>query len=162
MTDKISDSGPGISENLYALLVYLHVRATSDLLQAIAHSQLTFAQLSLLERLSDGHRAPTIQQAARMIHISPTGASRLVDELARRGLVQRTVDDNDFRRKRVTITPTGQDALRRLHAARLDQIQAFADTLTSHEREQLARTLEQLVAHRAPLAACRPPTQTAA
>lgn len=132
-----------VSEDLYALVVYLHVTCNRDLLDAIIREQLSLSQLRLLEELRRGRR-PTIQQAATMLHVSRGGASRIVDALARRGLVARERNDNDYRSRRVQITERGSEVVARLHAARMNKAIAFTDLLTADEREQLHQALKPI------------------
>jgi DNA-binding MarR family transcriptional regulator len=146
---------PDLSSDLYALVVYLHASCNRDLLDAIAHEQLSFSQLQLLERLRSGRRRPTITQAAAMMHVSQAAASRNVDGLARRGLVLREVDDDNFRTKRLVITERGEQAIARLHAVRLAQIDTFTAQLAPDERDQLRATLTKLL-EREQIAAYRP------
>lgn len=147
---------PTVTDNLYALVTYLQTSYNRELLDAIAREQLTFTQLQLLERLRGGYK-PTIRQVATILHVTPAGASRIVEGLARRGLVLRETAEADGRAKRVSITPRGEEVFPRLHAARLDRIQAFARDLSDEERKQLDRALSKL-AERDPIAACRPAT----
>jgi DNA-binding MarR family transcriptional regulator len=154
----IPDPAPvdGVAGDLYALVVYLHASANRDLLDNVAREQLSFSQLMLLERLRGGRRRPTMRQVASYLNVSPAGASRIVDELARRGLVRREKDERDFRAKRVLITDRGEDVITRLHAARLERIATFAlDELDDEQRDRFARALAPLV-ERERIAACRP------
>lgn len=153
MTDETP--APDISDDLYALVVYLHASSNHDLLEAIGREQLSFSQLQLLERLRAGRMKPTIRQAAAMIQVRPNTASELVDTLARRGLVRRDQDDNDYRAKRITITERGEEVITRLHAARQGSIVMFTEQLAAKEREQLHAALGPLL-ERDQIAACRP------
>lgn len=133
-----------ITEDLYALVHYLHVDCHQDLLDAIAREQLSFSQLQLLERLRRGGYHPTIRQAAALMHISVGAASRGVEALAQRGLVRREGHERDERAKRVVITDRGAEVITRLHAARLDGVAAVNESLTDPERRQLRKALEPL------------------
>jgi DNA-binding MarR family transcriptional regulator len=144
VSDPAGEPSSELHADLYALVVYLHASCNGDLLDAIVHEQLSFGQLRLLERLRSGMR-PTIGQAAKIMHVSAAAASRIVDGLARRDLVHRIEDDNDYRAKRIVITEKGEAAIARLHACRYDQITAFAGELDPDEREQVERTLELLL-----------------
>lgn len=149
------EQAPDLTSDLYALVVYLHASCNRDLLDAIAEEQLSFSQLQLLERLRTGRLRPTVRQAAALMHVSPAGASRIVDNLARRKLIRREQDDDDFRAKRIAITEQGEHAIARLHAARLEQIDTFAGDLAPDERAYLQVTLNKLL-ERESIAACRP------
>lgn len=148
--------GPGVSDNLYALIVYLHVSSNRDLLEAIATQELSFSEVQLLEHLRSGRRRPTIQQVASVLHVTKGGASRIVDRLARRGLVKRETDDHSYRFKRVIITERGEQAIATIHAARLADVIAFTNQLDDDELHQLGPALERLL-ERDQIAAYRPP-----
>lgn len=145
----------GLADDIYGLVGYLHTSSTRDLLDAIAREQLSFSQLMLLERLRDGAR-PTVHEAAAMIGISRAGASRVVDSLARRGLVRREEDPDDFRARRLTITDRGRESIVRLHRCRLEAIAQFASSLEPDQAEQLQAAIrhslreEHLEPHRPP------------
>ncbi|MEA2161159.1 MAG: hypothetical protein QOD66_3539 [Solirubrobacteraceae bacterium] len=79
----------------------------------------------------------------------------MVDELYRRGFVERHEDATDRRMKRVGLTDIGRAVIRRLGAARLNGLQQFAQTLTDVERRKLAAALSKLL-ERDDVAACRP------
>lgn len=146
---------PNVPRDLYALVVYLHAQCNRDLLDQIAAEQLSYGQLQLLERLRATRHQPTIRQAAAMMHVSLQHASRLVDDLAKRGLILREPDERDGRIKRVAITPAGRDVVTRLHACRYEHIAGFAGELTPEERQHLERALEKIL-EREDVAACRP------
>jgi DNA-binding MarR family transcriptional regulator len=81
---------------------------------------------------------------ADALGVSVATASRTVDALAARGLVQRESDPGDARAVRVAPTGRGQ----REHAARrgrfVDALERLMDELSEHERRQLAESLETL------------------
>ena len=149
-----------LHEELYALVVYLHATCNSDLLDAIAAEQLSYSQIRLLGALRGGRIRPTMSQAGQIMKLGPSQASRSLHELARRGLIRRENDDDDFRAKRIMITPRGEDAIGRLYQARLGQMEEFAAGLNGEEREQLERALGELL-KREQIAACKPATQAA-
>jgi DNA-binding MarR family transcriptional regulator len=155
MSKPKREPDPVLDEDLYALVVYLHSSCNRDLLEAIGREQLSFSQLRLLERLRGGHMHPTVRQAAALIDVRPNTASELVDSLARRGLVRREPDDNDYRAKRITVTQRGEGVIGRLHAARQGGILRFTEELTAKERQQLHAGLRPLLKHEQ-IAACRP------
>lgn len=144
-----------LSDDLYSLVSHVHESCNRDLLDAIAREELSFSQLQLLERLRTGMR-PTVRQAAAILHVSCAGASRMIDSLARRGLVRREADDRDFRAKRLEITDRGLEAIQRLHAARLEGIQAFTRRLHPDDQKRLQTAIRRTMG-RDELAARRPP-----
>ena len=144
-----------LASDLYALVVFLHKNCNSDLFEAIGALELTLTQIKLLHHLEDQPRELTLKEAAELVHVSLPAASRLVDDLVRRGFAQRREDEEDRRMKRVCLTDAGRTVSRRLHAARLSGLSQFTQTLTADERRSLAQALDQLL-ERDEVAACRP------
>ena len=82
------------------------------------------------------------------MHVSLPAASRMVDDLVRRGFVQRHEDADDRRMKRVSLTDAGRSVIRRLNAARLSGLEQFAETLTNAERVARPRAVAAARARR--------------
>lgn len=144
-----------LANDLYALVVHLHKHCSSDLLEAVGALELTLTQAKLLHYLQDAGRELTLKEGAELVHVSLPAASRLVDDLVRRGYVQRHEDVDDRRMKRVQLTDTGRSLISTLNAARLSGLQQFTETLTALERDRLAAALSALL-EREDVAACRP------
>jgi DNA-binding MarR family transcriptional regulator len=143
-----------LAADLYALVVYLHKNCNSDLFEAVGALELTLTQIKLLHHLEDATRELTLKEGAELVHVSLPAASRLVDDLVRRGFVDRHEDVEDRRMKRVHLTPAGRSVIRRLNAARLSGLETFTQTLTEAERRGLAKALSLLL-EREDVAACR-------
>ena len=78
--------------------------------------------------------------------IARSSCSRLVDELARAGLVERQEDRDDRRAIRVRLTPVGAHTTRRagaIHARGIRRL--FGRRLDVEEARELARILEKLL-----------------
>jgi DNA-binding MarR family transcriptional regulator len=150
-----------LAGDLYALVVYLHKNCNSDLLEAMGTLDLSLTQVKLLHHLEDQPRELSLKEAGELVNVSLPAASRMVDDLVRRGLALRREDDDDRRMKRVCLTDAGRTVIRRLNAARLSSLEEFAQTLTPVERRALAQTLSKLL-KRADVAACRPEETVAA
>jgi DNA-binding MarR family transcriptional regulator len=144
-----------LAEDLYALIVFVHKNCNADLFEAVGTLELSLSQIKLLHHLEDQPRELSLKEAAEVVHVSMPAASRMVDDLVRRGFAQRREDDDDRRMKRVCLTDGGRTAIRRLNAARLSGLEQFATNLTTTEKTTLARALQQLL-EREDIAACRP------
>lgn len=144
-----------LASDLYALVVYLHKNCNSDLFEAMGALDLSLTQLKLLHHLEDQPRELSLKEAGELVHVSLPAASRLVDDLVRRGLALRREDDDDRRMKRVCLTEAGRTVIRLLNAARLSGLEQFARTMTGAERLTLAKALSNLL-EREDIAACRP------
>jgi DNA-binding MarR family transcriptional regulator len=144
-----------LAADLYALIVFVHKNCNADLFAAVGELELTLTQIKLLHHLEDADRALTLKEAAELVLVSLPAASRTVDDLVRRGYVERHEDEDDRRMKRVRPTDDGRSVIRRLNAARLTGLEQFAETLTDTERRKISAALAQLL-ERDEVAACRP------
>ena len=144
-----------LASDLYALVVFLHKHCNADLFEAVGALELTITQIKLLHHLEDASRELTLKAAAELVHVSLPAASRTVDDLVRRGFVERHEDVEDRRMKRVSPTEAGRAVIRRLNAARLSGLEEFTENLTEAERLTLAPALSKLL-EREDVAACRP------
>ena len=154
-TQTTSNAADELARDLYALVVYLHKNCHSDLFEAVGQLELSLSQIKLLHHLEHATSPISLKDAAEYVRVSLPAASRLVDDLVRRGLVARAEDSEDRRMKRLTSTEAGLAATRRLHAARLSGLKQFAETLTDTEREAVQQALSTLI-ERPDFAACRP------
>jgi len=146
-----------LASDLYALIVFLHKNCNADLFEAVGALELSLSQIKLLHHLEDQPRELSLKEAAEVVHVSMPAASRMVDDLVRRGFAQRREDEDDRRMKRVCLTDGGRTAIRLLNAARLSGLEQFAQTLTGPERRALANALSKLL-ERDDIATCRPET----
>jgi len=149
----------GLAGDLYALVLFLHKNCNADLFEALGALDLSLTQVKLLHHLEDQPRELSLKEAAELVHVSMPAASRMVDDLVRRGFAQRREDEEDRRMKRVCLTEGGRTAIRRLNAARLSGLNQFSKTLTTTERRSLAHALSQLLEHE-DIAVCRPEALT--
>ena len=74
------------------LVTHLHKNCTGDLLEALGLLDLNLSQTKLLHRLETAGRELSLGEVAESVGISLPTASRLVDDLVRRGLVERRED----------------------------------------------------------------------
>jgi DNA-binding MarR family transcriptional regulator len=105
-----------------------------------AHN-ISLSQVSVLKRL-DRQGPHTVADLARSDKITHQSVTDSVDALAGRGLVRRTPDPGDRRRKLVTITADGQRLLAERREAGAENLAAaIASRLTSAERVHLAQAI---------------------
>jgi len=159
-TGVISPAAPPLVRDLYALVVHLQKSCNSDVFEALGALDLSLTQVKLLHHLEGQPRELTLGEAGDLVHVSLPAASRLVEDLVRRGLVARNEDAQDRRMKRVRLTDDGLSVIRRLNAARLTGLSRFVDGLTDEQSQTLAGALGKLLA-RPELAACRPDASAA-
>jgi len=87
----------------------------------------------------------TIKELAERLGLSLPGASRAVDALVCRELLDRREDAADRRMKRLRCTGAGHAALVRLDEAKLQGLEAYAGTLPAAQRKRLLAALRPIV-----------------
>ena len=151
----IDEQTQALAGDLYALVVYLHKNCNSDLFEAVGALELSLTQIKLLHFLEDAEAPITLKEGAELVHVSLPAASRLVEDLVRRGYVARDEDTDDRRMKRIAATEAGLAVTRRLNRARLSGLTQFIESLTDPERDAVQRALA-ILTERDAVAACRP------
>jgi DNA-binding MarR family transcriptional regulator len=105
---------------------------------------LSLAQYHLLEPLAD--RPRTNRELAELAGISAPTATRMIDGLAKRGLVTRIADPSDGRAVVITPTAEGRAALARKTREYDARRRRIAAALEPHEQELAADLLRRLAA----------------
>ena len=67
------------------LIVFLHKNCNADLFEAVGALELSLTQIKLLHHLEDRRASSRLKEAAELVHVSMPAASRMVDDLVRRG-----------------------------------------------------------------------------
>ncbi|MET0417916.1 MAG: MarR family transcriptional regulator [Actinoplanes sp.] len=81
---------------------------------------------------------------AEQLRIAPRSATEVVDELERRGLVERRPDPGDRRAVLVALTDGGVRTAGEIQAARMAEGERFFAGLGSADRAELSRILREL------------------
>ncbi|HLY49686.1 MAG TPA: MarR family transcriptional regulator [Solirubrobacteraceae bacterium] len=149
-----------LAADLYALIAHVHKNCNAELLDAVGGLELSLTQIKLLHHLEDASVALTLKQGAEAVRVSLPAASRLVDDLVTRGLIERHEDAEDRRMKRIRLTARGRLVIARLNAARLTGLEQFVTTLNRRERQQLTALLSTLL-DREEIAILRPQVEAA-
>src|SRR5207302_8520247 len=97
--NSITEAPPrdDLAGDLYALVIYLHKNCNTDLFEAMGLLELTMTQIKLLHQLEMTPDELTIKEAAERVPVSLPAASRTVDDLVRRGMIERHEDTEDRR-----------------------------------------------------------------
>ncbi|MDP9302251.1 MAG: MarR family transcriptional regulator [Actinomycetota bacterium] len=129
--------------------VYAHAtvvpRLDQELAEAVGLSLNQFEILTWLARA--GRRGLRMSDLASRVVLSPSGVTRVVDQLERRGLVERCVFEGDKRGSLATLTSQGRMLLRKaanVHVVGLRE--HFLDHMSRTELEHLATALEGILA----------------
>jgi DNA-binding MarR family transcriptional regulator len=112
----------------------------------LASAQLTLQQYNVLRILrgADPERLPTLEIAERMIERTP-GITRLMDGLARKGLVDRERSAADRRTVLCGITPAGLGLLAELDQPVDDSDRSAVASLSEEEQATLVALLKRII-----------------
>src|SRR5260370_10473068 len=108
------------------------------MLEAVGALELFCTRNNRPHYLGDADDELTLKQAAEAVHVSLPAASRMVDDLVRRGFVERREDSEDRRMKRGRVTESARAVIRRINAARLNRLAEFTPGLTDSPRPALS------------------------
>lgn len=121
-----------------------------------ANGGLTLSQYGLLEGLTN--RTPArVQELAGDAGVTPSTATRILDALERRGIVERARSPQDRRAVAVSLTDLGQQMLRDQQDWLRGRERAFYESLPEAEQELAPDLLLRLAALIDELAAGSPP-----
>lgn len=115
-----------------------------ELVSAQGLSLNQFEVLTWLRRA--GKRGLRMSDLASRVVLSPSGVTRAVDQLERKGLVERCVFEGDKRGYLATLTAEGRALLRRATGVHVRGVREhFLDHLSRTELEHLATALEAVL-----------------
>ena len=78
------------------------------------------------------------------LDIRPSSASQLIERLMGKGLVDRIVDDQDKRAKRIILTEKGRACAEKIKSTHADMYDKILDGLSTDEQQQLSALLKKL------------------
>ena len=112
----------------------MFTRIMAGLARTLRDEELTIAQIAALH-LIDQARSMRAMALSDSVGLSPSAASRMIDSLVQRGLLERTEDGDDRRAKVLSLTSAGRSFLDRISEERvaviMDTAKGFPATLTS-------------------------------
>jgi DNA-binding MarR family transcriptional regulator len=138
-----TDASAALADSLAAFFGHA-MRPSNRLIGEFERLDLSFTQFKALTAAADGE--PTVKALAERLGLSLPGASRAVDQLTRRGLLDRREDADDRRCKRLSITDAGRELVHRLDDARREALEAFAEGIAPAHRERLIAALAPILA----------------
>jgi DNA-binding MarR family transcriptional regulator len=118
--------------------------STPDLYRLLAELDLSMTQLKLLHILVECPAEVSVKELAETLSMSLPNASRTVDGLLQRGLIERREDEHDRRVKRLRATPSAHELIDRVDTARLQGLEAWAEHLSPVQRQTLLDALSTL------------------
>jgi DNA-binding MarR family transcriptional regulator len=129
--------------------LYAHATVVPRLDQELAAAVgLSLNQFEILTWLAQARRRGVrMSDLASRVVLSPSGVTRAVDQLERRGLVERCVFEGDKRGSLATLTAEGRSFLRKATNVHVRGLREhFLDHVSPTELEQLATALEAVLA----------------
>jgi DNA-binding MarR family transcriptional regulator len=130
-------------------LVYAYATVVPKLDQELERDHgLSFNQFEVLSFVARaGKRGLRMSDLASRVILSPSGVTRSVDQLERRGLITRCVFEGDRRGQLATITPEGRTLLRKATDGHVQGLRKhFVNHLSRTELEHLASGLQAVLA----------------
>jgi DNA-binding MarR family transcriptional regulator len=113
-------------------------------LAIMSEASVTLLQVLMLRRLIE-RKAGTPSALAHSLNMSPPAVSQMLERLFQLGLIQRTEDPDDRRKRRITATPKAKWLVKRLSRARSVEYGRGVSRLSSALRKELATVLSQAV-----------------
>lgn len=114
-------------------------------LQALKPFSISPQQFNILRILRGMHPRPaSVKLLTEKMIDKMSNASRLVEKLRAKGLVEREACDNDRRRVDVVITPAGLELLERASNAIEQMIQGYGKFISTDDAAALNRVLDRL------------------
>lgn len=105
------------------------------------------AIVRMLEALAAASNPLSVSAIGDAIGVDQPRASRLVQQGAAHGLVQREADPDDARRTRIALTEEGHRLARGFRSDRRETLGRALEEFTEEERRELARLLGKLADH---------------
>jgi DNA-binding MarR family transcriptional regulator len=150
---KVAADPGELARGLAGFLRFFTHASDNDFLRQADELDLSLTQLKLLFHLyelpepieASEPQLLAVKDVAEQLGISLPSASRAIDPLVKRRLVDRREDARDRRVKRVRLTARGEAAVGRLEATRIDSAEATLAGFSEHERERLADALSEIL-----------------
>ncbi|GAA0229789.1 bifunctional helix-turn-helix transcriptional regulator/GNAT family N-acetyltransferase [Cryptosporangium japonicum] len=108
------------------------------------HSGLTLPEARLVYEITQRSPQPVVELRGRL-QLDPGYTTRLLDRLAERGLLTRTVDPDDRRRQLVAVTDAGREVAAQLASRADSQVAELLDPLGPADRGALVTALDTVV-----------------
>ena len=124
-------------------------RAGGDFLAELDQHGVSLSQLKALHALQNADEL-TVKQVGELLGLSLPAASRAIDGLVDRELVDRFECAADRRSRLVRLTPAGAQILERVSRARFAGIEQFVESLSPAERDGLAQALSPILERTSP------------
>jgi DNA-binding MarR family transcriptional regulator len=142
-----SDLSPADAEAWFGLLHAQGALVREVDAALLAEHRLPLSAYELLFRLGANPEGLAVSELGRVVMLSPSRVSRVVDDLVALGLVERRRCDTDARISYVGITDKGRDAIPAIDATFAAAVRRhFIDRLTRRDLDNLVKITRKLAA----------------
>jgi DNA-binding MarR family transcriptional regulator len=117
---------------------------TVQLLRELDELDLTLSQLQALTHVAERTRCP-VGSIAEGLSVTHPAAVKLVDKLARKGLVARRQAPADHRQTEVSITEQGRNLVNHIRQERTQRLESVLDRMDREDRQALIHGLQAFV-----------------
>jgi len=144
VTEKIDPPWHGVPT---AIARRFHQICVAKTTEVVGQADLTPLQYGVLVHLSKLTGKPGIEQnsLAGRLNIDRNTASLLVEQLAKKGLVERQVNGADRRARLLSLTPKGEKLYARLRPVHLSANESILAPITPRERKLLIGLLIRVI-----------------
>ena len=137
---------PALARQLLGFFRFAWASGDSEFLREASELELTFTQFKTLMLLAHEPEVLSVKDVSDRLGISFPAASRAVEPLVQRGIVERTEDPLDRRVKRVRTTKEGDRLVERLIATRIKSFERLLEGFSVTERRKLGDALDEILA----------------
>jgi DNA-binding MarR family transcriptional regulator len=113
-------------------------------LQQASDEQLAMSQVKLLLLIARPGQRFKVTDVADFLGVTNAAASRAIDRLVQRGLVDRTISTDDRRAVDLALTPDSEALLERFTALRNDELLALLGAYPSEKLQRATQLLDEL------------------
>ena len=103
------------------------------------------AQQRLLMFLSDRDGVPVQKEIARFLRISPSAVAVMLKKLEKNGYIEKFTESNDGRVNRVEITPSGEEAVRKMRDIFSGAEKVICDGLTAEDMGHMLSCFDKML-----------------
>lgn len=118
-------------------------RAGAVFREELGRQGATFPQLHLMKMVTL-HGEPTVTELASIMMVAPPTASRMVDTLCARGMVERAKDDQDHRVTRVKLTGKGKNVIKGMEKLRTSLLTSAIEDASDQDLQVFLDILDRL------------------
>lgn len=94
----------------------------------VSEEHLSFSQVAALH-IIDRDKTVNVNDISNKLNLSMSATSRMIDELVKKGLIQRKEDQDNRRAKIISLTPSGETFMNNLSVERVKIIELSASTI---------------------------------